>query len=543
MTCCFVMLRDARWVAASIGTVLAVLGCDADTNIDTDTGADSGAHAAAEPVDAAVAERDDAVDVTRPASNAPRSDGGFASFDSDGEACDLPVCGDGEATACGSVREACDSSDLSGLDCSALGFARGELACSPQCTLEPKQCLLCEADERIARCSRVETLAGTSYGLGLAWRDGVLVVATAISRGDAIAEGDAHPLRLIAMDAELEQLHAARQLGAEEAWLGGLVAVSDGFLVAYVDGWPGRGAMLHTQHLDASGEPDAEPLAHMGVSLGILVARPDGGPLLVTNATPEEVLELPDGGPPPAANPPRAARAVTAILLDETGEETWSVTTAPDAVVGELSAGTYTGDGFLFATEAIPSHAVAVQYVDLDGNVSLDTFAIPSIDDASVYYPQLAWDGSSAWLTWSDGGADEQNCSGVVPVLDGGGSRGGDCVSEPSELRWARLDGSGQLVEGPDAASGVVRSAGALLANATERVLVSGEAPTSTVGVPAGLRLLRLDTSMTPTAEPIPLVHGDSVPRFAAAFGPDTAVFVAWTRDPLGLLGVTRLER
>ena len=547
--------RRWAWMPAPviIGAALVALGCDAANPISTDAGHHRAA-SAARASDASVERRGDS-GVEKDA-GAPRRDARApaqdvtTSVDFDDQAtCDMPVCGDGQVTGCAAAREACDGEDLRGLGCGDFGFARGTLGCSQECALDTSKCQPCEDDARITGCTSVDTLPGYAYGLGLAWRDGVLLIATAIGGEDAIVEGASHPVRLLSLDGDLHELRAPHELEPKEAWIGGLVAVSDGFLLSYVDGYPGRGAPLYSQHLDAQGEPDGAPVLHAGLGLGVLVARPDGGPLLVANPAPSNVIELPDGGMSPP-NPPRAGDAVSAVLLDEQGAEVWSAATGGVVIT---SSGAYTGDGFVFATQSISPFAFAVQHVALDGTVTPDAWSIPPVgsESISIYDLQVAWDGTNAWLAWSDGSADRQTCSEIKPVSDGGGFTGGECDVTPSELRWAKLDHNGAPVDGPGSVSGVVRSPSSWIASGEDRVLVSGFSPTSTVGEASGLRVQHIDETMQPTGQPVPLTSDSLVQRFGAVFGPDGSVFVAFTHYTTsdrtfgvvenGLLGVAKV--
>jgi hypothetical protein len=476
------------------------------------------------------------------------------------ERCDPPVCGDGHATACsGDTDEACDGDDLRGLGCTEYGFAGGALACSSQCTVDTSRCQPCGDDARIEQCAAIETSPGHSYGLGLAWRDGLLLVAMAIGPQNALSEADPHPLRLLAFDAELKAIGEPRELGVRQAWIVGLVAVSDGFLLAYLDGWPGRGAPLRTQHLDENGVPDAAPVDHAGVGSGYLVARPDGGPLFVANPTPEHLVGFTDGGLPPA-NPPRAGQAVLAILLDEQGREVW-VTRTDAEWSEEHTAGAYTGDGFLLPLDGHP-RPPAILSIDLDGNLAPSAWEIPSAgQDGVASSPQLAWDGSSASVVWSDTTADITVCPEPKPVPNAARDAAAEgilCERVPSELRWARLDHSAGLLEGPSTMPGITRATARFIASDHGHVLVTGQ-PTVTTGVTSGLVVRRYDQSLTPSGDPVTLVREPEnapvdtdttlhdVRRFEVAFGPEHSVFVAWTRVseriPHGLLGIAKVGR
>jgi hypothetical protein len=433
------------------------------------------------------------------------------------EVCNAPVCGDGEATRCHQEREACDGQDLRERSCASLGFAGGTLGCAADCTLDISGCDACAGDPGVSQCRHFATAPGVSHGMGLAVREGVVLVATAISESSAYGEvfvdggvrsDHVRAVRLLALDAELQPLREARELPIQEAWVIGLVAVSDGFLLAYADGWQEQ-AVLHAQHLDATGEPDADAVELDGSGdSGSLIAGP-GGPLLVTTA--------PGGG---------GARAV---VLDEHGVARASTQLAAD-YVREGTSGTFTRDGFVVPVARIAGgDTYTLHHVGLDGRTA-SGFVLPAAsDEGGIYSVQTSWDGASAWTLWSDTGADELACGDPPPpeVLDAAVVV---CDRHASALRWARLDANGALLDGPHDLGGVERAAAALLHDGSALVVVSGAHEIATG--PSGLVLHRLDGEMN-AGDAVQIAPDAEVDAFRAVATDDRSVVVAFTQHAL----------
>lgn len=62
-----------------------------------------------------------------------------STMDAIADAQDQPFCGDGNRD----LSEACDGTDLDGVNCTSLGYQGGELKCTPTCSFDESGCFLC----------------------------------------------------------------------------------------------------------------------------------------------------------------------------------------------------------------------------------------------------------------------------------------------------------------------------------------------------------------------------------------------------------------
>jgi hypothetical protein len=91
---------------------------------------------AAEGEDSSEADSSEATSSEATSSEGDRDEAGTGETQSTDETGE-PECGDGFVEA----PEECDEQDLSGRDCTTLGFVSGQLACTEQCKLDTTMCM------------------------------------------------------------------------------------------------------------------------------------------------------------------------------------------------------------------------------------------------------------------------------------------------------------------------------------------------------------------------------------------------------------------
>jgi hypothetical protein len=249
---------------------------------------------------------------------------------------------------------------------------------------------MCSSHPGIVACIRVPSDSPPPGALALATSKDEIVLAWASASRDA-------PLRAVYVarfNADLKLL-GQRTLKTRGAPIDTAISAlpKGGFMLAV-----GTTEGVEVGPLNAVLEPTTELRRVAGKTGGgaatYLVARPDGGPLLVWTS-------WADGQP------------TFASLLDASGSELWRSQILNGATEPEIGGAVFTGDGFLIASR---SSGVVLVRVELDGRVGAPRNPVGS----DTEYPLLAWDGALAQMTWFAFGSQ-------------------------SKVRWANVDKSGAI--------------------------------------------------------------------------------------------------
>jgi hypothetical protein len=259
-----------------------------------------------------------------------------------------------------------------------MGFARGQIRCSDACRLDWSACGVCGADPHIDDCLRVDGTywADTTQDLAVE-SNGTRAAITWVERSNTGSLGRLH-FALVNDDLTL----AASDCFAEEGenWRPHLAAVPDGWILAYTTATlSGGDNTIRTILLDATGQAVSTSVPIAGVGIMDLIARPDGGPLLLYGSA------APDG-----------TSAFMAALLDGQGRVQWTSRIADGAQIADTTA-VYTGDGFLWVSRNSLVTDQVVARIDLSGTISTSTLALPQ----TFVFPSLAWTGTEARLFWN----------------------------------------------------------------------------------------------------------------------------------------------
>ncbi len=342
---------------------------------------------------------------TAPGTTTLPPDGGLCApiASSTGPACDAGLCGNGTIDSCTivsqgyncgvgidyppgydgggigypncttsrTVSEDCDGVDLGGASCAALGFASGTLGCSASCTYDTRACVTCATGSRIVQCgSEVDcapvqsfSLAGVGSSLALA------TVSGAPSPGT---------VKVSLLSAALAVTATTVVTGITDGVRVALAATPSGWVVA-VERSSGA---LEVVPLAADGSASGPSTVVPGASIPVMAARGDassvnGGPLLVWSQT------------------PNYARFAVLLASDGTFETAPVAVSTGGVVEPQFSSGVFTGKDFLYGER---TDGVTISHIGLDG--SLLGQSRPA--NSATEYPQLAWLGDHAALTFAD---------------------------------------------------------------------------------------------------------------------------------------------
>ena len=129
---------------------------------------------------------------------------------------------------------------------------------------------------------------------------------------------------------------------------------------------------------------------------GVVVSTPS--PTLL--GTPRHLVARPDGGPLLLYSVSDASGAPTqmASLLDAQGQPVWTVSLGGTRSVIDALA-VYTGDGFLWTSvDNLSTSSQVVARIDMTGHVTQATLSLPETD----FYADLAWAGQEGHLFWNN---------------------------------------------------------------------------------------------------------------------------------------------
>lgn len=283
-----------------------------------------------------------------------------------------PACTDHGACFPTKAAEECDST--ASQTCAGLGFVEGQVTCSSTCYLDWSDCGVCGTDPRIQACTRVDALHYDQTGQTLALAsNGERAALVWPSRGSL-------RFALINDDLTVQSTDCFTDAGVN--WSPYLAPIPNGWMLAYrVDHGDGTQSVKLTL-LDANGAVSGTPAPTLSGAPTALVARPNGGPLLLFN------------GPSNAPGDDPSTRYAMAALLDASGQPLWT-RRLTEAANAEDVAATYTGDGFLWASRPNGTNPLIARF-ELDGTTTTTTLALGTVN----YFTQLAWTGSEARMFW-----------------------------------------------------------------------------------------------------------------------------------------------
>ena len=231
--------------------------------------------------------------------------------------------------------------------------------------------------------------------------------------------------------------------------------------------------------LDSTGAARGAPLTIAGAYAPIFAANPSGAPLLMWSTAP-------------------AGDAYVALLADDGTElhpsaKAFSMTVEPhrgDAV--------FVGDGFLVGERAMVGRdTIGIRHVALDGTLGATRTPAPGYAE----YPQLAWTGSEARLTY------------------------GQFSSAQDGIYWARLDGTGAPLGAPVLLSAypTAYQRTPIVAEGSETLALTGPGP----GM-GGLALVHVSSSGVVGAPATIVVNGVAEQKMVLAGG---SAFAAWLEN------------
>jgi hypothetical protein len=373
------------------------------------------------------------------------------------------------------VPEVCDGDVLGDATCESLGYAGGTLGCRNDCHFDVSECSLC--DPTIPNCTQLNSDEGVAAQASII--DGTrLVIVSAGFTGLRLRILQASDFSVIS---ETECFGGTR-LGQRHVAIANLPS---GYVVASV---LGSATQIYTFDDDGMliGERTEENMHGP-----IFASRPDGGPLLVWQAFPENVARI--------------------SLLDDDGEALYDRELFAEPLETEYGDATYVGDGFLVALRG--PGGVRVDRVEMDGTVT--STHLPGSDGTE--YPRIDWNGSVAHMTWRSFRGDEP------------------------PLYWATYNAAGSLTNGPVVLEACGRSNQAeVLASENGAMLLLNE-HTGLTGVSDTLWMQSIDNAGN-LGEPRTLVtvgrQGDAV-----LLGTPAAPIATWVQLGYpGSLGLAALD-
>jgi hypothetical protein len=288
---------------------------------------------------------------------------------------------------------------------------------------------------------------------------------------------DRSPVVEIALfDAQLRRVASAAAAPAGQPTSLSIAPAPSGWMLAL-----GMPASVSLVPLAPDGTPGAELLALAGAGTPRLVEVPGAMPLLVHTV---------DG-------------TITVAQLRRDGTIGWTSTAfSSPSTEPELGSAVFVGDAVLVASRT--GSGVSVARVELlDGRVT----RVTQPGSGSTEYPQIAWDGGEATLTWSDFGRD------------------------PS-VWWARLDRSGAVVGTPVRLAGQTHFNRVPLApsRAGTTALLSGY----TGGTERASSLVVAEVDHHGRMGPERAVDAGNVVRGWRLVRSDAGLFAAWITNPAG---------
>jgi hypothetical protein len=267
---------------------------------------------------------------------------------------------------CTTVSESCDGTNLGGTTCVSLGFNGGTLACNGGCTFDTTGCNHCGSDPHVLGCGNAAgaadvtslALAASDSAIGLAWAAG--------------PQGQ-RGLHVSILAPDLSVTAQVGCLGTDDVAAVAIAATPAGWLVA---AQIPAGVAIYP--LRADGTPVGSASILPGAGTPIFAQQPGGGPLLVWVT---------------------GQSGAFATFLDAAGGVGAAVPLFGGSPITEPQYGSavYVGDGFLVALRT--SNGASVVHLALDGTLG----ASHSVG-AETEYPQLAWTGSEARVTYGNFG-------------------------------------------------------------------------------------------------------------------------------------------
>lgn len=319
-----------------------------------------------------------------------RPDGGLCSpiASSVPPACGASLCGNGVVDTCTipsacnpgpifdsgictrSVTESCDGTNLGGASCASLGFAGGTLACATTCNYDARGCVTCANGSRILQCKELVdcapvqsfALAALGQTLAAAWVTGNPAPGT---------------VRFGLFAPDLSPVSLENITGITDGVRVALAATPSGWILAVERSTVG----LEVIALQASGAVSGPAKIVAGGTVPVMAPRGDsasvsGGPLLVWSE-------------------PAGSRVAVLVASDASFQTSPVRVSSGDVVEPQFSGGTFTGDAFLYGER---TNGVTITRLALDGTIA----AVHQPANSSTEYPQLAWLGDHAALTYAD---------------------------------------------------------------------------------------------------------------------------------------------
>ncbi len=380
---------------------------------------------------------------------------------------------------CTSAAESCDGTDLAGTTCASAGFVSGSMACGSTCHLDTHDCNECLTGAHITNCTEPDVPVAGTVSLALAPGDGEIGVAWAnpdtvyfarfgmdlTRHGDVLCFGPGSPRRVAL------------------AW-------ASGAWVAAVDNPDG----ISVYGLSTTG----------GVHGPVGIVSGEGVPMLAVGSTGLLLVGTTSG--------PSGGDAVMAIRLTEEGViASAPITVFNDPVEPEYGSVVGTNDGYLIAMRA--SAGAQIAHVSTSGVV---TYGAALGEDTE--YPQIAWTGTEARVTWADFGG--------TPTM-----------------RWSSVDSTGHLT-GPTVALGEVPAyydpCPVVTTNDTTVVLLAGYTGGTGMARRLDITELAADGTTTLPAYPVNASPLNAVSYRIATMG--GSLVTAWlSNDPAGRMGLAML--
>jgi hypothetical protein len=314
-------------------------------------------------------------------------------------ACGADKCGNGVIDTCTvlcaslgpcpQLTEDCEGTVSSGTTCETLGYTGGQLACTPWCSFDTRNCLDCASPGGpLLSCKRPCIDDDHISLLFVTARDGTI----------AVAWQTPNELHLAGFDGNLRPLFESTPIPIQSTLIHIAAAASTtGWLVA-----TGDDTAVDLYAFDADGHAIGAPQIMSGASDPALGMRPAGAPLLLWSVLSSDGTMF----------------LRQAALLTDGGQLATSPVTLwqrPEELTGTL----FLGDGFLIAQRG--DTAVRTARLGLNGMLSSP---IQTPLGGSTEAPRLVWVGSHVGVLYFD-------------------------YNIPASIQWALLDTAGALVSGP----------------------------------------------------------------------------------------------
>lgn len=377
---------------------------------------------------------------------------------------------------CVELTEECDgeNGDAGLATCDALGFAGGVSSCSDACYFDDSACQSCGAAPEVELCRDDLGSGKNPDHVGLATNNSEVVVAW--NEGCAVNVGW--------FDAELEARLTVSLEGAPCALNSSIVVAPLGPLWVVEVG--GRQFVLDGMGATAA-RRDVAGNARFAAS------RVDGLPLLVRETT---------------------YGAVSASLLDESGNELWTTPVSEDVTEAHYGSATAVEGGFLVALRT----AAGVQVFHLDGQTGvIEHTHTPG--SSSTEYPQVSATNGEIRLVWTEFG-------------------------DAPGVRWARLDQTGGRVGDAVALGSTPEyfNRSPLVVDGADSVILLG-GYTGGTGIGKATHLRRIDVTGLTVSGDVALQSDPNGVQWPQLIGFDGGFVAAWVGNGLaGRVGLAKVN-